>query len=149
MVELAERSDVGRDTISRLERGKSEPQAATLHRLAEALGTTVADLYALEERLNPKEQPEPPSVDWALSASGKDFEAWLKTANLDEVLTLNRDLHEAIEETEGAERAHILERITEVVGRFVTLAGPFRLVRTRRSRAPTTIEIEEAREKAG
>jgi transcriptional regulator with XRE-family HTH domain len=145
-VELAERSGVGRDTISRLERGKAEPQAATLHKLAEALGITVADLYALEERLNPKNQPAPPSVEWALSAPEEDFEVWLETANLDAVLTLNRDLHKAIEGTEGAERAYILERITEVIGRFVRLAGPFKLVRTRRSRAPTATEVPEGQE---
>jgi transcriptional regulator with XRE-family HTH domain len=146
IVELADRSGVGRDTISRLERGKSEPHAATLHKLADALGTTVADLYALEERLSPKGQPSPPSVDWALSAQEEEFEAWLETANLDQVLVLNKELHEAIEDTEGAERAYILERITEVVGRFATLAGPFKLVRTRRKRPPTTSEDHEGRE---
>jgi transcriptional regulator with XRE-family HTH domain len=42
--ELAARSGVGRNTISRIERGLVEPQAATLHKLAEALGMSVADL---------------------------------------------------------------------------------------------------------
>jgi transcriptional regulator with XRE-family HTH domain len=42
--ELATRSGVGRNTISRIERGVVEPQAATLHKLAEALGMSVADL---------------------------------------------------------------------------------------------------------
>jgi transcriptional regulator with XRE-family HTH domain len=42
--ELAAKSGVGRNTISRIERGVVEPQAATLHKLAEALGLTVADL---------------------------------------------------------------------------------------------------------
>ena len=134
MVELANRSGVGRDTISRLERGKSEPQVSTLHKLAEALETTVADLYALEERLSAKGQPLPPSADWARTAPEEEFEAWLKMANLDQVLALNRELHEAIEDTEGAERAYILGRITEVVDRFARLAGPFKLVRTRRKR---------------
>jgi hypothetical protein len=110
------------------------------------LDTTVAELYTLEERLSPKDQPSPPSVDWALAAPEEEFEAWLETANLDEVLTLNRELHEAIKDTEGAERAYILGRITEVVGRFATLAGPFKLVRTRRKRAPTTSKDQDGRE---
>jgi len=42
--ELAARSGVGRNTISRIERGLVEPQAATLHKLAEALGISVAAL---------------------------------------------------------------------------------------------------------
>ena len=42
--ELAARSGVGRNTISRIERGVVEPQAATLQKLALALGVSVADL---------------------------------------------------------------------------------------------------------
>jgi transcriptional regulator with XRE-family HTH domain len=42
--ELAAKSGVARNTISRIERGVVEPQAATLHKLAEALGLSVADL---------------------------------------------------------------------------------------------------------
>jgi transcriptional regulator with XRE-family HTH domain len=42
--ELAARSGVGRNTISRIERGVVEPQAGTLRKLAEALGVSVADL---------------------------------------------------------------------------------------------------------
>jgi transcriptional regulator with XRE-family HTH domain len=42
--ELAARSGVGRNTISRIERGVVEPQAATLHKLAEALDVSVAYL---------------------------------------------------------------------------------------------------------
>jgi transcriptional regulator with XRE-family HTH domain len=43
--ELAAKSGVARNTISRIERGVVEPQAATLHKLAEALGVSVADLF--------------------------------------------------------------------------------------------------------
>jgi transcriptional regulator with XRE-family HTH domain len=42
--ELAAKSGVARNTISRIERGVVEPQAATLHKLADALGVSVADL---------------------------------------------------------------------------------------------------------
>jgi transcriptional regulator with XRE-family HTH domain len=42
--ELAAKSGVARNTISRIERGVVEPQAGTLQKLAEALGVSVADL---------------------------------------------------------------------------------------------------------
>ena len=42
--ELAARSGVARNTISRIERGVVEPQAGTLHKLAAALNVSVADL---------------------------------------------------------------------------------------------------------
>jgi transcriptional regulator with XRE-family HTH domain len=64
--ELARRSGVGRDTISRVEHGKTDPQGPTLHKLATALGTTVEDLYAMEERLAPLEGAEPRRLAWVL-----------------------------------------------------------------------------------
>jgi len=48
--ELAARSGVGRNTISRIERGVVEPQAGTLQKLAEALGVSVADLLGEDWR---------------------------------------------------------------------------------------------------
>jgi len=47
--ELAEKADVALNTISRIERGAQEPQAATLYKLAHALGTTAAELIRQEE----------------------------------------------------------------------------------------------------
>src|SRR5215217_4326046 len=64
--ELARKSGVGRDTVSRIEHGKTEPQGATLHKLATALGTTVEELYAMEERLSPLVVAEPRRVEWVL-----------------------------------------------------------------------------------
>ena len=66
MVELAQKSGVGRDAISRIERGLQEPQAGTLHKLAVALDTTVEELYATEERLSPLAQAEPRRLAWVL-----------------------------------------------------------------------------------
>jgi len=48
--ELAAKSGVARNTISRIERGVVEPQAGTLQKLAEALGVSVADLLGEDWR---------------------------------------------------------------------------------------------------
>jgi transcriptional regulator with XRE-family HTH domain len=45
LMELEAASGVGASTISKIERGVSQPQATTLHKLAEALGVSVADLF--------------------------------------------------------------------------------------------------------
>lgn len=44
LMELEAASGVGASTISKIERGVTQPQVATLHKLAEALGVSVADL---------------------------------------------------------------------------------------------------------
>jgi transcriptional regulator with XRE-family HTH domain len=53
LMELEAASGVGASTISKIERGVSQPQAITLHKLAEALGVEIADLL-------PKTQAPPP-----------------------------------------------------------------------------------------
>jgi transcriptional regulator with XRE-family HTH domain len=45
LMELEAASGVGASTISKIERGVSRPQAATLHKLAKALGVSEADLF--------------------------------------------------------------------------------------------------------
>jgi transcriptional regulator with XRE-family HTH domain len=52
--ELAERAGVSRDTISHAEKGRHGLQAATLHKIARALGKAPSELLAEEERLAPK-----------------------------------------------------------------------------------------------
>jgi len=47
---LAKRASVSRSMISLIERGESSPTASVLHRLATGLGTTLASLFAEEER---------------------------------------------------------------------------------------------------
>ena len=47
---LSEHSGVSRSMISLIERGESSPTASVLHRLATGLGTTLASLFAEEER---------------------------------------------------------------------------------------------------
>jgi len=47
--ELSERSGVGRNTISRIERGETGAHGRTLRRLAEALRVDVAELVKAEE----------------------------------------------------------------------------------------------------
>ncbi|WP_155520832.1 helix-turn-helix domain-containing protein, partial [Ralstonia solanacearum] len=53
---LAERSRVGRSTISLIERGESSPTAAVLDKLSSALGVTLASLF---EDTAPTEAPSP------------------------------------------------------------------------------------------
>jgi len=45
---LAEAADVSVDFISLIERGQRAPSFDTLERLADALGTTVADLFTFD-----------------------------------------------------------------------------------------------------
>ena len=47
--DLADAAGVGRNTISRIERGETGAQGRTLRRLAEALGVDVAELVKREE----------------------------------------------------------------------------------------------------
>jgi transcriptional regulator with XRE-family HTH domain len=53
LMELEAASGVGASTISKIERGVTHPQAGTLHKLADALGVEVGELY-------PKAQSPPP-----------------------------------------------------------------------------------------
>jgi transcriptional regulator with XRE-family HTH domain len=50
---LAERSGVSRSMISLIERGEASPTANVLNRLAGALGTTIATLFAGAEQADP------------------------------------------------------------------------------------------------
>lgn len=73
--ELAEKSGVALNTISRIERGAQEPQAGTLHKLAAALEVRTADL--LSEGVTLKAgAPEPPDtfVDRLLRAPSMPVE---------------------------------------------------------------------------
>ncbi len=69
---LAERSRVGRSTISLIERGESSPTATVLDKLSSALGVTLASLF---EDTAPPETPSPLShaadqPTWTDPASG-------------------------------------------------------------------------------
>nr|WP_315402036.1 XRE family transcriptional regulator [uncultured Duganella sp.] len=54
---LAARSNVGRSTISLIERGESSPTAAVLDKLASALGVALASLF--EDKSPPAQEPSP------------------------------------------------------------------------------------------
>jgi transcriptional regulator with XRE-family HTH domain len=47
--QLAERSDIGRVTIARIEAG-SDPRVATAHRIATALDVTLEDVFTADAR---------------------------------------------------------------------------------------------------
>jgi transcriptional regulator with XRE-family HTH domain len=57
LMELEAASGVGASTISKIERGVSQPQANTLHKLADALGVEVAELYP-KAQARPREPEE-------------------------------------------------------------------------------------------
>jgi transcriptional regulator with XRE-family HTH domain len=54
MEEAAKRAELGRDSLGRIERGQSHPQAATLGRLARVYGVPTETLIAAEEWVVPK-----------------------------------------------------------------------------------------------
>jgi len=59
LMELEAASGVGASTISKIERGVSRPQAITLHKLADALGVEVGELYPKEGAERPLGQTPP------------------------------------------------------------------------------------------
>jgi transcriptional regulator with XRE-family HTH domain len=112
--QLAKLSGVSRPSIARIEtRSEYQPRESTIESLTVTLG--VIDLELLSE---------------------DEFDRQLQSATLDQLLKLNRDLSRAAEkEAFGTDRhRHLLARIGKVVDRFNTLAGPFGLVETSRSR---------------
>jgi transcriptional regulator with XRE-family HTH domain len=122
--QLADESGVSQHTISELEHGRRKPQGRTLLKLARVLGVDVRDLTA------------PTLREWALTATEEEFDQWLEAASLDQVLKLNAELSTVAqgETPETGRHRYIMGRIGKVVGRFNTIAGPFGLVETSRSR---------------
>src|SRR5919107_4953757 len=59
---LAGASDMGTSGISQIETGARNPSAATLSKIAEALGVEVRDLFPLEQAPLPDLEDERPSV---------------------------------------------------------------------------------------
>jgi transcriptional regulator with XRE-family HTH domain len=59
--ELAELAEVKASEISRLEKGKKNPQWGTVKRVAEALGTPLSDLAALAEEFERRYEADPHS----------------------------------------------------------------------------------------
>lgn len=71
-IELAKRSGVPRETISKIEHGRQEPSAATLKKLADALDVKVADFYEMESRINPKAEAGS-AREWLERRSGTSY----------------------------------------------------------------------------
>jgi transcriptional regulator with XRE-family HTH domain len=66
LMELEAASGVGASTISKIERGVTHPQAITVHKLADALGVEVGELY-------PKAQAPPPEPDYGALLEERGF----------------------------------------------------------------------------
>jgi transcriptional regulator with XRE-family HTH domain len=122
--ELANRIGSARDTISKWETGERGAQPTNAQRLADVLKVEVRDLTSQ------------PLREWALVVPEEEFDRWIESANLDQVLTINGELSAAAREEEGGSARHryIVSRISKVVDRFNKIAGPFELVETSRSR---------------
>jgi transcriptional regulator with XRE-family HTH domain len=110
--EAARRAGVVKETISDIERGKTHPYDVTLAKLAQAYEVPIERLLE-------------PSLDWALTAPDKEFDEWVGTATLHEVLVLNYRLSEAAaREDTGTEAYRLMfDRLKKVMDRFYFLAG--------------------------
>ena len=110
---LAEESGVDKNTVSDVERGVRNPNPITMHKLAEALGAEVVDLFPkAQEAPRPLEQPpttSPEVREW-LMEQGAKF-AVMSDAEFSELVlnmeagTQENDLLEGIE--------RLVEKITE------------------------------------
>ncbi len=126
---LAEISGISRATIARIEtRPEYQPREGTTERLAETLG--VLDLELL---------------------SNEEFDHEVEASTLDELLQLNRSLSEAAEQEDLDTKRYrdLLKRIDKVVSRFNTIAGPFGLVETSRSRKEREAKVSAREDREG
>ncbi len=124
LTEAAERAGVQRQTLALLERGGRHPHTPTLHKLANGYGIPVEDLLE-EPVLSAPKAEAPPSLDWALTAPDKEFDEWVGTATLHEVLVLNYGLSEAASREDTGTEAYrlMLDRLEKVMDRFYVVAG--------------------------
>ena len=97
--EVSEVSGVALGTISRIERGEQDPQAATLGKLAKALEVEVADLLPKVRGL---------SIVEILSKSEAEFSVWAGGLESDELLELIEPLGR-----EQRRRQTALERVKD------------------------------------
>ncbi len=121
--ELADESGVSQHTIGELELGRRKPQGRTLRKLARVSDVNVRDLTA------------PTIREWALSLLEMEFDRWVESATLDQILSLNGELSRAAQEEEGGTGRHlyIVSLISRVVECFNPIGGTFELVETSRS----------------
>ncbi len=139
--ELADASGVGQDTISSLELGRHEPRPSTLRKIAGALGVEVADLFGGAD--TPK-AVAPPSREWALAASDKEFDNWVKTAKAGDLHKLWNELSEHAKGIGDAElKVHVLNRTQKAIDQFFRLM-PIEEFIDRRPSAPAENEGREA-----
>ena len=110
---LAEESGVDKNTVSDVERGVRNPNPITMHKLAEALGVEVVDLFPKAQQApQPLEQPpmaSPEVRDW-LMGRGAKFALLSDAEFSDLVLNMEAGTHEN-DLLDGIER--LVEEITE------------------------------------
>jgi DNA-binding XRE family transcriptional regulator len=107
LMELEAASGVGASTISKIERGVSQPQAATLRKLADALGVEVDELYP---KARPRKVWEYDALEYdtllgELGFPREQIKAWRKQNELEQMSA--KDFLEALmasQHGEGASR---------------------------------------------
>ncbi len=118
--EVEERGGPSKDVLSAIERGLHKPRTQTLGKVAQVFGISVSELRARLEA-DPKVST-PPSREWALAASDKEFDSWVKTAAAGELHKLWNSLSEYAAVIKNAERrAYVLGRSQKAIDRFFRL----------------------------
>lgn len=139
--DLARETGVNADTISGIETRQHEPRPSTLRKLAEGMNIEVADFF--QERARPKVSAAPPSLEWALAASDREFDSWVSTAHATEVHRLWNQLGDYAKNlSDPGQRAHVLGRAQKSIDRFFELQPVEELV-DRRTRESTERKDQE------
>lgn len=118
--ELALEAEVATSNVSRVERGERQPTSALLGRLADALGMTISQIYALAEELTEnKKQPSLVAEKSVLIPLEPDLNVFHQLANTtsnDNINRLLRYFHELDEENQKLliEQAKLLCRFQQV-----------------------------------
>jgi transcriptional regulator with XRE-family HTH domain len=138
--DLARETGVNADTISGIETGQHEPRPSTLRKLAKGLNIEVADFF--QEPTRPKVSAAPPSPDWALAASDGEFDNFVRSATLHEVMTL-LPLNKRKKTTSGNEYQRIDNRVDKILDRLQELGGPYGLAKDWQEQSTRNQDVEE------
>src|SRR4051812_16921560 len=88
LIELEAASGVGASTISKIERGVTRPQAATVRKLADALGIEVGELYPKAQAPLPDFEDERRESKTPEAAYHLDPYGWVKHKSTEELLQI-------------------------------------------------------------
>src|SRR5215210_1044423 len=119
LMELEAASGVGASTISKIERGVTQPQAGTLHKLAEALGVEVDQLYPKAPAPRPETQEYGALLE-ELGFPSEQIASWRRQQELDKEFIARelekmsaKDLLEELMASRGAHRMRAYYRAND------------------------------------